>query len=101
MTGDKLLWLGLTDIEDEGIYRWINGAPLYYSVWSGGADGEPNGRTGENHGALVTRSKKMADLSLDRFEIAFCSTTGKLDAFYLHCITTGTSCLSGVAQLYV
>ena len=25
----------MTDTEDEGVFRWLNGAPLTYSVWGG------------------------------------------------------------------
>ena len=73
MAGGKFLWLGMTDTEDEGVFRWLNGAPLTYSVWGGR---EPNGRTFENYGGLSTKSKKIADLGNHRHEIAFCSTTG-------------------------
>ena len=76
MAGGKFLWLGLADTEDEGVFRWLNGAPLTYSVWGGGDTWEPNGRTWENYGGLSTKSKKIADLHNDRHEIAFCSTTG-------------------------
>ena len=79
--GSKLLWLGLTDVEDEGIYRWINGAPLYYSAWAGK---EPD-RTIENYGAVNIELKKWADLNGNRLEFAFCSTIGKLNKIMGKC----------------
>ena len=75
----KFLWLGLTDAEDGGIYRWINGAPLYYSVWG---NNEPN-RPIENYVGIHIEIKRWADLSRPRKEFAFCSTIGKLDAIFI------------------
>ena len=73
--GSKFLWLGLTDVEDEGIYRWMNGAPLYYTAWAGK---EPNRARRENYGGVNIELKKWADLHRNRLEFAFCSTIGKL-----------------------
>lgn len=40
--GDKRpLWLGLTDEEEDGTWRWLNGDPLTYDAWR---PGEPSGR---------------------------------------------------------
>jgi hypothetical protein len=35
-------WLGLTDVEVEGEFRWINGESLTESAWDGNAPNQPN-----------------------------------------------------------
>ncbi|XP_038636971.1 CD209 antigen-like isoform X2 [Scyliorhinus canicula] len=35
----NIRWIGLTDLEQVGVYRWVNGAPLVTGFWSAG---EPN-----------------------------------------------------------
>jgi 1,4-alpha-glucan branching enzyme len=47
--GDAL-WLGLTDQEEEGVWRWIDGTPLDFSRWS---QGEPNDYNGNEDYAHV------------------------------------------------
>ena len=41
--GDNEAWIGLNDINNEGIYEWVNGDQFDYSNW---ADGEPNDADG-------------------------------------------------------
>ena len=42
--------MGLNDIKQESVFRWINNAPLNYpDRWStGGSWGQPNGGTNQN-----------------------------------------------------
>ena len=40
---DIEVWFGLTDQEEEGTWKWVNGAPMGYANWD---DGEPNNHFG-------------------------------------------------------
>uniref|UniRef100_A0A674A7H4 C-type lectin domain-containing protein n=1 Tax=Salmo trutta TaxID=8032 RepID=A0A674A7H4_SALTR len=42
---NKKAWFGLTDIEVEGTWRWVDGTPLTTSYWK---KGEPNDMQGED-----------------------------------------------------
>ncbi|XP_031670394.1 CD209 antigen-like protein E [Oncorhynchus kisutch] len=51
---NKRAWFGLTDIEVEGTWRWVDGTPLTTSYWN---KGEPNDLKGEDC-ALVDNTQK-------------------------------------------
>uniref|UniRef100_A0A674A584 C-type lectin domain-containing protein n=1 Tax=Salmo trutta TaxID=8032 RepID=A0A674A584_SALTR len=53
-TFNKKAWFGLTDIEVEGTWRWVDGTPLTTSYWN---KGEPNDMQGEDC-ALVDNTLK-------------------------------------------
>jgi hypothetical protein len=43
---DRYAFLGASDTEEEGEFRWINGAPFDYTNWH---PGQPNNYGGEEH----------------------------------------------------
>ncbi|KAF4115375.1 C-type lectin domain family 10 member A-like [Onychostoma macrolepis] len=45
MSGGADVWIGLTDIDEEDTWKWVDGSRLTSGFWS---FGEPNGHRGEN-----------------------------------------------------
>lgn len=55
-------WLGLTDVETEGTFKWESGAALSYTNWS---ENEPNNAgEGEDYGTLYRSSGKWNDVTI-------------------------------------
>lgn len=50
-----LYYIGCTDVEKEGTWKWITGEPFTYSNWDPQAP-EPNGGTKENYGVMVSKN---------------------------------------------
>ncbi|XP_022620759.1 CD209 antigen-like protein E isoform X1 [Seriola dumerili] len=48
----KITWIGLSDRETEGIWKWVDGTPITKSYW---ANGEPNSYEGKNEDCVEIR----------------------------------------------
>ena len=48
--GYHFIWLGATDQDSEGEWKWVTGEPFVFNAWM---PGEPNGGTSENYLALL------------------------------------------------
>jgi uncharacterized repeat protein (TIGR02543 family) len=53
-----VLWIGLTDEVEEGVWRWIDGSPLSASNW---AAGEPNNSENEDYAELYADRQTWND----------------------------------------
>ncbi|XP_061898054.1 C-type lectin domain family 4 member M-like [Entelurus aequoreus] len=51
-TSQSGFWIGLTDVEEEGVWRWLEGMRLIEGYWN---DGEPNNSGGEDCAATYPR----------------------------------------------
>ena len=69
------MWIGLTDAEEESVFRWVNGDVLQYEHWNVGETyKEPNGRHYEN---CVSATSKMFDTGCEHTRHrTLCSTVG-------------------------
>lgn len=61
----ELLWIGLNDFAQEGIWQWVSGEPVTYQNW---ADGEPNNSDpanplGEDYAVMGWDGSRWNDLS--------------------------------------
>ena len=43
--GDRLFWIGLSDLEQDGLFLWEDGTTVTYSTWS---SDEPNDHDGSS-----------------------------------------------------
>ncbi|XP_056322516.1 CD209 antigen-like protein E [Danio aesculapii] len=57
ITSNNEFWIGVTDSDEEGIWKWVDGSNLTSRFWASyGSITEPNGQTKEN--CVVTHLKK-------------------------------------------
>jgi len=47
---EQRAWIGLSDIEEEGVFHWVDGSEPIYTNWS---PGEPNDAGGEDCGEML------------------------------------------------
>ena len=60
-TSRERYWIGLTDVDMEGRWKWVNGESTQYQNWS---DGEPNNdSTEENYAEIHSGSGKWNDIA--------------------------------------
>ena len=71
------MWIGLSDTEQESVFRWVNRDVLHYDDWNiGPTYKEPNGRRYEN--CVYVDANKMFDANCGHTrERALCSTVGE------------------------
>ncbi|XP_026103485.1 CD209 antigen-like protein C [Carassius auratus] len=69
--GSEHFWIGLTDIEEEGRWKWVDGSTLTYRFWK---SGEPNDYQG-NEDCANTHSSGWFDTNCDSSVKWICETS--------------------------
>ena len=67
-SGSIPMWIGLSDIREEGVFQWLNGSSLYYSNWG---LLQPDGGNRE-HCVLAGADGKWEDTICGRKEAFMC-----------------------------
>uniref|UniRef100_A0A3B4Z665 C-type lectin domain-containing protein n=1 Tax=Seriola lalandi dorsalis TaxID=1841481 RepID=A0A3B4Z665_SERLL len=75
----KTTWIGLSDRETEGIWKWVDGTPMTKSYW---ARGEPNSYEGKNEDCVEIRypdeEKNWNDIPCEDQRFWICEKTTAL-----------------------
>ncbi|XP_065146742.2 uncharacterized protein [Paramisgurnus dabryanus] len=66
------IWIGLTDSDEEGKWKWVDGSTLTTSFWDTVIHKEPNGKTKEN--CVVSYTPGWADFSCTKTFKWICRT---------------------------
>ncbi|XP_030279442.1 CD209 antigen-like protein C [Sparus aurata] len=61
----KIMWIGLTDREMEGMWKWVDGSPLTTSLWD---SGEPNSAGGNEDCVVMNSFKNVNSWNDERCE---------------------------------
>ncbi|KAF4114205.1 C-type lectin domain family 4 member E-like [Onychostoma macrolepis] len=62
ISGGDLVWIGLTDRDVEGRWKWVDGSDVTFRFWQ---PGEPNSFQGKEEDCAVNRSPGWADYPCD------------------------------------
>ncbi|KAF4088480.1 hypothetical protein AMELA_G00082810 [Ameiurus melas] len=73
---DYYFWIGLSDVEDEGVWKWVDNTLVNTTYWNE-SDGEPNnhqsgGLHGEDCAVLNSHSKSWFDVPCDHIYKRIC-----------------------------
>ncbi|XP_018429119.1 PREDICTED: hepatic lectin-like [Nanorana parkeri] len=68
-TNRRYYWIGLTDLETEGTFKWIDGTGLSYTSWR---NGEPNDGLGKEDCAHLFSEGKWNDYPCNSNSSAIC-----------------------------
>uniref|UniRef100_A0A672Y7T9 C-type lectin domain-containing protein n=1 Tax=Sphaeramia orbicularis TaxID=375764 RepID=A0A672Y7T9_9TELE len=70
---NKNSWIGLSDLEEEGTWKWVDGSPLTQQYWS---QGEPNHVHDEDCVHMHSSTGLWADVSCDNSLYWICEKMG-------------------------
>ncbi|XP_072255826.1 CD209 antigen-like protein C isoform X2 [Pyxicephalus adspersus] len=69
---EKIYWIGMTDVEKENEYRWVDGTLLLPSSFKFWNRGEPNNFDGKEDCIFVSISDKWNDFKCEESQYAIC-----------------------------
>lgn len=61
-TSQGYLWIGLSDADEEGVWKWTDGSTLDFNRWT---TGHPDGGAVENHAVVMENANTMADAAAE------------------------------------
>lgn len=66
----NIMWIGLTDIDKENMFVWVDGTKSSYRNWE--TVTEPNNANGNEHCVYMTKDGKWWDVSCNRLYPFLC-----------------------------